>query len=461
MTVGDARTWLSGRGQPVAIMVVLGLLAGSIAVVHLDEPAAAGPSNPGSFEANGLVVSGMFGSLPFTFGDVVAECSDGVNNDAAFNDPHEAQDLLVDYPADPECTDPSDASEIAPGHQLLEANSLSGSLDAVGDVLVPQNGAAFTRDFFFYGISLPGIALDAPTSAGSRHSLGIRGAVTLEVVGDVTGMLFNDAAYTPESGYEASLDLPIRINVAFPTLGVSCDTGPVVVPLSDSAGSAVNQGSLPVSPSQYSSADGSVALANNVFALPASVSSPSTPDAVCKVIDTVFGLPSPAGANVIEMVGTFSDGRGLPFQTTTSTTTTTVPPTTTTTSTTTTTVPPTTTTTSTTTTSTTTTSTTTTTTTVLPTTTTTSTTTTSTTTTTVRPTPRAGPPPPAPAPPAPAPAAPAPALSSPAPAPTPTTTAPEAVVLGASITAPSSPADEPAAPGLGSDPVVSLGAAGS
>lgn len=54
------------------------------------------------------------------------QCSDGENNDGDPLNPSAAQDLLVDFPADPQCTSALDNSEVAPGFQPKQDTVFTG-----------------------------------------------------------------------------------------------------------------------------------------------------------------------------------------------------------------------------------------------------------------------------------------------------------------------------------------------
>jgi len=108
------------------------------------------------------------------------ECSDGKNNDGDPLDPSAAQDLLVDFPADPQCTSALDNSEAASGFQAKQDTVFTGTVGANGSITIPQSGVVFPPQYVFAegGVIT---ALVQPTGNATGNVNPITGATTLQV----------------------------------------------------------------------------------------------------------------------------------------------------------------------------------------------------------------------------------------------------------------------------------------
>jgi len=69
-----------------------------------------------------------------------AQCGDGHNNDDHRAVDQGVQDLLVDYPSDPECASADDDSEDKAGYQPRDKVVLAGTVDSLGNLFFPAEG---------------------------------------------------------------------------------------------------------------------------------------------------------------------------------------------------------------------------------------------------------------------------------------------------------------------------------
>src|SRR5690606_1527118 len=94
------------------LLIVTALLSSMLVIPALPFADAQPVGNPGA--ANLKIVGGavrLGGQfMPLTPSEL-PQCSDGENNDGDPTNPADAQDLLVDFPADPQCTSALDNSE--------------------------------------------------------------------------------------------------------------------------------------------------------------------------------------------------------------------------------------------------------------------------------------------------------------------------------------------------------------
>jgi len=201
------------------------------------------------------------------------ECSDFIDND---------DDGLVDFPADPQCTSPDDNSESAPGFQEKVDISISGTIDAAGNVTVPQSGVVFPPVF----LSLDGDLLTVriqPTAPGTGNLDPLTGIATVNVFvrikleGSPLGISLGGSCFIGSAGSPLALQL---------TTETTSPPGP-------------NQ---PISGTRYSAETGTATLVNNTFSVPGA--SGCGPLGLANgPINDELGLPSASGNNTAVLEG--------------------------------------------------------------------------------------------------------------------------------------------------------------
>jgi hypothetical protein len=239
----------------------------SVTVVSGSGAGAQKVFNPGPFSLEPLAGSIRIRSVEVPLGPrPLPECSDGVDNEG---------DTLADL-ADPQCTDPADDSELAPGFQPKVEPSITGTIDGMGNVVVMPAGVVIPPSY---------IPITDPVT-GLLHPVRAR----VEAVSPVIGKL------DPMSG-SVSLRLRFRIALDGDPLGVSlggfCAIGTTQSPIDVDVLSTVGG-------SPYSPTSGRATVVNSTFPVPATSGCPFL---VAPVIDQAVGLPSPSGSNSVTVVG--------------------------------------------------------------------------------------------------------------------------------------------------------------
>ena len=207
------------------------------------------------------------------------ECSDGKNNDGDPSDAANAQDLLVDYPADPQCTSADDNSEAASGFQPKQDTTITGTVGATGAVNVPQSGIFFP-----------------PTYVYAQG-----GVLTVQVQpqGAATGTI---NPMTGVSTLSMSLKLSITGTAGGFDLGASCGVGPFTMNLRTGA-------TTPPAPYEpmvgvpYDPTTGQATLVDNNFSVPGA-SNCGPLNAANGPLSAAFGVPAPAGVNTAQLIVT-------------------------------------------------------------------------------------------------------------------------------------------------------------
>jgi hypothetical protein len=248
------------------VLLAIAVIAGVTAV----SGAGAGAQrvlNPGPFSLEPLDGSIRIRSIDVPLGPrPQPECGDGVDNEG---------DTLADL-SDPQCSDPSDDSELAPGLQPKVEPSISGTIDGRGNVVVMPAGVVIPPSY---------IPIPDPVT-GLLYPVRAR----VEAVSPVIGKL------DPMTG-SVSLRLRFRITLDGDPLGVSlggfCAIGTAQSPIDVDVLSTVGG-------SPYSPTSGRATLVNSTFTVPATSGCPFL---VAPLIDQAVGLPSPSGSNSVTVVG--------------------------------------------------------------------------------------------------------------------------------------------------------------
>jgi PKD repeat protein len=277
MSSGSRRRTKGVTMRAKALLLVGALLA-TVAVVVSPVADAQKVGNPGTVNfaiADGYVKVGSqnVGLTP----NPLTQCADGINNDGDPTDPANAQDVLIDFPADPQCSSAADDSEVASGFQPKQPTVFTGTVAANGAVNIPQSGIVFSPIYVFAAggeITLriqpqaPGTGNINPLTGVGTLSISLR----LKIEGAAAGVSLGDSCIVP------TFTLNLRTGATTPPTGFEPLTG---VPYDPSTGQAT--------------------LVDNNFQVPGS-SGCGPLGAASGPLNAQFGIPSPAGLNEASLV---------------------------------------------------------------------------------------------------------------------------------------------------------------
>ena len=277
MSSGNRRRTKGVTMRAKALLLVGALLA-TVAVVVSPVADAQRVGNPGT--VNFTIIDGAVRiggqNVPLKPAEL-PQCSDGENNDGDPLDPSAAQDLLIDFPADPQCTSALDNSEVASGFQSKQDTVFTGTVGTNGALSIPQSGIVFPPQYVF-------------AEGGVIAAL-------VQATGTATGNV------NPLSGV-TTLAVPIRLKIEGSAqgidLGASCIVGPFTLNLRTGA-TTPPPGFDPLVGVPYDPATGQATLVDNNFAVPAA-SGCGPLGAASGPLSAAFGLPSPAGVNQATLV---------------------------------------------------------------------------------------------------------------------------------------------------------------
>lgn len=277
--VGERGRHLSTRAK--VLLVVAALLSSLLALPALPFADAQPVGNPGpanlTIVGGAVRLGGQF--MPLTPKEF-PECSDGENNDGDPTNPADAQDLLIDYPADPQCTSPEDNSEAMAGFQPKLDTTISGNVAANGTLTVPQSGIFFPPLYQYAQGGVLTVQVQ-PQSAGTGSLNPMTGAATMNI----------------------TLRLSITGTAGGFDLGASCGIGPFTINATTGTTSPP-VGFEPMTGVPYDPNDGTATLVGNTFSVPGA-SSCGPLNAANGPLSGAFGVPAPAGVNFaqLEVVG--------------------------------------------------------------------------------------------------------------------------------------------------------------
>lgn len=272
MSSGNRRR-TKGVTMKAKALLLVGALLATVAVVVSPVADAQRVGNPGTInftiiDGNVKVGAQNVALTPSEF----PQCSDGINNDGDPVDPAAAQDLLIDFPADPQCTSAADNSEVASGFQAKQDNAFNGTVAANGAISIPQSGVLFPPIYVF--------------AEG--------GVITLLIqpTGSATGNI------NPLTGV-ATLAVPLRLKIEGSAQGIdlggSCIVGPFTLNLRTGL-TTPPTGFEPIVGVPYNPTTGEATLVDNNFAVPAATGCGPL-GAASGPLSAAFGLPSAAGLN--------------------------------------------------------------------------------------------------------------------------------------------------------------------
>ena len=274
----EHRRRTKGLTHRAKALLLVGSLLALVAVVVNPLADAQPVGNPGNL--NMKIVGGnvRLGAQAFDLEpSEFTECSDGKNNDGDPTNPADAQDLLVDFPADPGCTSALDNSEAASGFQPKQETTITGTVSSTGVVSVPQSGIFFPN---IYQFAQGGVL-----------------TVQIRPTGPGTGTL------NPLTGV-ATLNISLRISITGTAggfdLGSGCGVGPFTLNMTTGTTSPPPPNE-PITGSLYDAETGRATVVNNSFSVPGADSCGPL-GAASGPLGAALGVPAPAGVNTAVLV---------------------------------------------------------------------------------------------------------------------------------------------------------------
>src|SRR5664279_5507196 len=289
---GFARVLTGKVKASLAVLVVVSASLVGLAVTSGSGAGAQLVGNPGpiNFKITGGQI--ILGTQNFDLTPETApQCSDGKNND-------DAQDLLVDFPADPDCTSALDDSETASGFQPHQDTTISGTVTSAGVVTVPQSGVFFPPVYDYSSGAVLTIKITATQAA--------------------TGTL------NPLTGV-ATMNVSIGLNIQGSPSGISLGTGCNISPLTlvmKTGTTAPPAPNLPITGVPYDPTTGVSTVVDNSYSVPGA-SGCAIGGLANGSLNTALGIPSAAGLNtaILQLSGTPIIAKGVQASNVPSTTT--------------------------------------------------------------------------------------------------------------------------------------------
>ena len=240
-------------------------------VLALPSVGAQPVANPGAL--NFKIVDGQFilGRQTFPLKPAeLPECGDAKNND-------DGQDTLVDFPADPQCTSATDASEVQSGFQTKQDTTISGTVNSAGAISIPQSGIFFPP-VYTYAVGTVITFQIQPVSAGTGTINPLTGVSTLNI----------------------SVKISIQGTPQGQDLTSSCGVSPINLSLKTGTTSppAPNE---PISGVPYNDETGRATLVDNAFSAPGA-SGCAILGAANGPLNAELGTPAPSGVNTAIVV---------------------------------------------------------------------------------------------------------------------------------------------------------------
>jgi PKD repeat protein len=262
--------------RPAKVVVLMAAVLSSLLTLPFTGAQPVG--NPGSLNFKIVGGSVKVGLQQFSLEPKdTTECNDGENNDGDPQNPEDAQDLLIDFPADPQCTSLLDNSEVAPGFQPKQDTTISGTVNAAGVVSVPQSGIFFPPIYVWAQGSVLTVQIQ-PTSAGSGTINPLTGAATLNI----------------------SLRISIQGSAQGVDLGSNCGIGPFTLAMTTGTTNPPLPNE-PISGVPYDEETGRATVVNNSFSVPGATNCGPL-GAANGPLNAALGVPSPSGTNTAILV---------------------------------------------------------------------------------------------------------------------------------------------------------------
>ncbi|MHB1137551.1 MAG: PKD domain-containing protein [Microthrixaceae bacterium] len=268
------------RRTPAIVALLAALLVIGPALVSQLGAGAQPVMNPGPLN---LKITGGFVDINGTDFDLTPSelpaCSDGEDND---------EDGATDFPADAQCANAGDNSELAGGNQPKEDTTISGTISASGAVTIPQSGIYFPPAY----LESSGAVLTAriqPTGAGSGN------------LNPLTGL--------------ATMSISVRVKLEGSPSGVSLGDSCIIGPLNLAVTTGTTNPPAPNTPITgvpYDADAGTATMVNNSFSVPAA--SGCGPLGLANgPINDELGLPAAGGKNTARLEGAVNPpiGKGV------------------------------------------------------------------------------------------------------------------------------------------------------
>lgn len=212
-----------------------------------------------------------------------AACGDRVNNDDLSVLGRGLQDTLIDFPADPECASPDDASEDKAGLQERRPVVLRGEVDGEGRFIVPADG-----------IDIPTVWAwsDAELFGGDRVHM-----YDFEPVGSAVGVL---NPFTRDVGLHLRLRIRVRVegSGSFTGPGEQCYVGSLSQPIAIRLTTieAKSPAGLPtVTGAAYDENTGAIELVGYNVSETAAATDCGAFGSLNELVSSAFGVPAAAG----------------------------------------------------------------------------------------------------------------------------------------------------------------------
>ena len=269
----------TARKVGVAALVTALLAALGMVVPPILGVGAQKVGNPGN--VNFKIAGGniALGSQSFDLEpSATTECNDAKNNDGKEGDPAEnVQDLLVDFPADPQCTSLDDNSEVQSGFQPKQDTVISGTVTGAGAVSVPQSGIFFPPIYQYQSGAVLTVQVQ-PTAAGTGNINPLTGAAALTI----------------------SLRISITGSPQGVSLGSGCGVGPFTLAMTTGTTNPPAP-NTPITGVPYDETTGRGTVVNNSFSVPGA-SGCGPLGLANSQLNTGLGVPAAAGTNTAILV---------------------------------------------------------------------------------------------------------------------------------------------------------------
>lgn len=268
----------TGRTTRAKALLMVGALLAAVIVVVNPAADAQRVGNPGALNVQIVGGNVRLGAQAFDLEpSETTECADGENNDGDPTNPADAQDLLVDFPADPGCTSALDNSEAASGFQPKQDTTITGTIAANGAISVPQSGIFFPPIYQFAQGGVLTVQI-RPTGPGTGNLNPLTGAASLTI----------------------SLRISITGTAGGFDLGSGCGVGPFTLALTTGTTNPPPPNE-PITGVPYDATTGLTTVVNNSFSVPGADSCGPL-GAASGPLGAALGVPAPAGVNTARLV---------------------------------------------------------------------------------------------------------------------------------------------------------------
>ena len=273
---GWARPFRGLSSRTKALIVVTAVIGGALMNPFAD---AQPVGNPGSINFKIAGGNMHLGSQDFDLTPTnTTECNDGKNNDGSDPTPgSNTQDILIDFPADTQCSSALDNSEVQTGFQPKQDSTITGTVGTNGAVTVPTSGIFFPPIYQYQSDAVLTVQI-VPTSAGTGTLNPLTGVAALSI----------------------SLKLTFSGSPSGVSLGSSCLVGPFTLAMI-SGTTAPPAPNVPISGVPYDASTGIGTVVNNSFSVPGA-SGCGPLGLANSQLNTGLGVPAAAGTNTAILI---------------------------------------------------------------------------------------------------------------------------------------------------------------